>query len=173
MRLHLPQQELEITSRKARASIWCCRWKLARILPKIILQKRRLQPLCPADFFVVSGRPSPPVHREKVAHITSMSTGARVYLWHVPCSQTSHNHRKKSKFSSLYCLGRVFPSNQDISEALLKTPTCSHSIFPLNYCGLLAIAQFVWENSLCCTSEWKTDQVKGERKSRKIIFRFF
>lgn len=96
MRLHLPQQELEITSRKARASIWCCRWKLARILPEIILQKRRLQPLCPADFFVVSGRPSPSVHREKVAHITSMSTGARVYLWHVPCSQTSHNHRKKA-----------------------------------------------------------------------------
>lgn len=91
-------------------------------------------------------------------------------MYHAP---RPHITTEESKFSSLYCLGHAFPSNQAISEALLQTPPCSHSIFPLNYCGLLATAQFLWENSLCCITEWKTDQVKGERKGRKIIFRLF
>lgn len=90
-------------------------------------------------------------------------------MYHAP---RPHTTTEESKFSSLYCLGHALPSNQNISEAFLQTPLCSHSIFPLNYCGLLATAQFLWENRLCCTSEWKTDQVKGERRGRKIVFRF-
>lgn len=92
------------------------------------------------------------------------------YMYHV---LRPHITTEESKFSSLYCLGHAFSSNQNISEALLQIPLCSHLIFPLNYYGLYVTAQFLWENSLCCISECKTDQIKGDRKGRKIKFRFF
>lgn len=142
------------------------------MLPEIILQKRRLPPLCPAGFFVVPAIPSPSVHRAKVATLPPYSLEQECIcdMYRAP---GPHITTEESKFSSLYCLGHAFPSNQNIFEALLQTPPWSHSIFSLNYCGLLAIAQLLWEKRLCCSSELRTDQVKGERKGRKIIFRFF